>query len=103
MTKYDIKGSLVGFTRKTEEEMYELYHNHATTLGFSIRKNTKRREVVTKQIKEQYYVCSFHGDRRKQPNGATGHTDTNNNHKPGRQFLNEEKKAKTNYKNRLQS
>lgn len=32
---------------------------------------TKRREVGTKQVKEQYYVCSFHGDTRKTTNGDT--------------------------------
>lgn len=71
MTEDDIKGSLVDFTRKTEEEMYELYHKHVVALGFSITKSIKRREVGTKQIKEQYYVCSFHGDKRKPTNADT--------------------------------
>lgn len=43
---------------------------------------TKRREVGTKQVKEQYILCVFIPWRRKEDN-KWRHTNTNDNHKLG--------------------
>ncbi|KAH6762432.1 hypothetical protein C2S52_019865 [Perilla frutescens var. hirtella] len=54
---FDLSGSLIGFKRENFKEMYELYCLHAREIGFSVRKNTQRRNS-TGAVIEKYYVCS---------------------------------------------
>ncbi|XP_056696369.1 uncharacterized protein [Spinacia oleracea] len=57
----DVQGSLVGFTRKTFEEIYDLYKQHASVIGFSVRKHTTRYHTGTFNIIEKNYCCSAEG------------------------------------------
>ncbi|KAH6778399.1 hypothetical protein C2S51_009711 [Perilla frutescens var. frutescens] len=59
---FDLSGSLIGFKRESFKEMYELYCLHAREVGFSVKKNTQRRNS-TGAVTEKYYVCSSEGVR----------------------------------------
>ncbi|KAK9668709.1 hypothetical protein RND81_13G080100 [Saponaria officinalis] len=59
----DICGSLVGQTNKDLNELFELYCQHATKVGFSVRKSTQRLVKGTLIVKEKHYVCSNEGQR----------------------------------------
>ncbi|XP_073152030.1 protein FAR1-RELATED SEQUENCE 5-like [Henckelia pumila] len=60
----DITGSLIGLTRKTIDEMYQLYSNHARAIGFSVRKSTTRYCNNQKVVIEKYFLCSCSGTKR---------------------------------------
>ncbi|XP_056685454.1 protein FAR1-RELATED SEQUENCE 5-like [Spinacia oleracea] len=64
LTEDDIRGPLTGYTG-TVDELYELYDKHSILLGFSIRKNTLRRDQKTGEIKERYFCCSKEGKRKE--------------------------------------
>ncbi|KAH6803005.1 hypothetical protein C2S51_034451 [Perilla frutescens var. frutescens] len=59
----DFSGSLIGVKRQSFEQMFELYCQHAREVGFSVRKNTQRRNSVG-VVTEKYYVCSNEGFKR---------------------------------------
>ncbi|XP_073138365.1 protein FAR1-RELATED SEQUENCE 5-like [Henckelia pumila] len=60
----DITGSLIGLTRKTIDEMYQLYSNHARAVGFSVRKSTTRYCNNQKVVIEKYFLCSCSGTKK---------------------------------------
>ncbi|CAO2820372.1 unnamed protein product [Amaranthus hypochondriacus] len=58
-----LSGSLLGETRGTLEEMFELYKQHASLVGFSVRKGKHRMKQGTSDVNEKYYLCSAAGIR----------------------------------------
>ncbi|XP_073130235.1 protein FAR1-RELATED SEQUENCE 5-like [Henckelia pumila] len=60
----DITGSLIGLTRKTIDDMYQLYSNHARAIGFSVRKSTSRYSSYPDVVVEKYFVCSCSGSKK---------------------------------------
>ncbi|XP_073153190.1 uncharacterized protein [Henckelia pumila] len=60
----DITGSLIGLTKKTIDEMYQLYSNHARAIGFSVRKSTTRYCNNQKVVIEKYFLCSCSGTKK---------------------------------------
>ncbi|XP_056698371.1 protein FAR1-RELATED SEQUENCE 5-like [Spinacia oleracea] len=64
LTEDDIRGPLTGYTGIVDE-LHELYDKHSILLGFSIRKNTLRRDQKTGEIKERYFCCSKEGKRKE--------------------------------------
>ncbi|XP_073143038.1 protein FAR1-RELATED SEQUENCE 5-like isoform X2 [Henckelia pumila] len=60
----DITGSFMGLTRKTIDDMYQLYCNHASVIGFSARKSTTRHSNNGEVVVEKYFVCSCSGSKK---------------------------------------
>ncbi|CAO2840844.1 unnamed protein product [Amaranthus hypochondriacus] len=58
-----LSGSLLGETRGTLEEIFELYKQHASLVGFSVRKGKHRMKQGTSDVNEKYYLCSAAGIR----------------------------------------
>lgn len=54
---------MIGYTRATLAEIYDLYCEHACIVGFSVRKSTNRRKHGSDKIIEKEYVCSAAGKR----------------------------------------
>ncbi|KAL2896805.1 Protein FAR1-RELATED SEQUENCE 11, partial [Bienertia sinuspersici] len=63
LNQEEIRGCLVGEVRPTLDDIYELYCQHATIVGFSVRKAKNRKKEGTQIIKEKYYFCSAQGQR----------------------------------------
>ncbi|KAL2922017.1 Protein FAR1-RELATED SEQUENCE 5 [Bienertia sinuspersici] len=61
VTEEDISGSLIGYTRATLDEIYDLYCQHAFLVGFCVRKSTVRVKQGTDIITEKQFVCSAAG------------------------------------------
>ncbi|KAL2893766.1 Urease accessory protein UreE [Bienertia sinuspersici] len=69
-TEEDVSGSLIGFTRATLDEIYDLYCQDGFLVGFSVRKSTVRVKQGTDIITEKQFVCSAvgktnHGKKEK--------------------------------------
>ncbi|CAO2836459.1 unnamed protein product [Amaranthus hypochondriacus] len=58
-----LSGSLLGETRGTLEEMFELYKQDASLVGFSVRKGKHRMKQGTSNVNKKYYLCSAAGIR----------------------------------------
>ncbi|KAL2930128.1 Protein FAR1-RELATED SEQUENCE 4 [Bienertia sinuspersici] len=54
---------MVGEVRPTLDDIYELYCQYATIVGFSVNKAKKRKKEGAQIIKEKYYFCSAQGKR----------------------------------------
>ncbi|KAL2896019.1 Protein FAR1-RELATED SEQUENCE 6 [Bienertia sinuspersici] len=63
LNQEEIRGCLVGEVRPTLDDIYELYCQHASIVGFSVRKAKNRKKEGTQIIKEKYYFCSAQGER----------------------------------------
>ncbi|KAL2929167.1 Protein FAR1-RELATED SEQUENCE 5, partial [Bienertia sinuspersici] len=63
LNQEEIRGCLVGEVRPTLDDIYELYCQHASIVGFSVRKAKNREKEGTQIIKEKYYFCSAQGER----------------------------------------
>ncbi|KAL2921463.1 Protein FAR1-RELATED SEQUENCE 5 [Bienertia sinuspersici] len=88
MTEDEIKGSLVGYSAETVEELYDLYTKHSTLVGFSVRKDTVRRVPKTGIVKEKYYLCSFEGKRREtKPKTPKPNVENSKKKKPKQQAI----------------
>ncbi|KAL2931805.1 Protein FAR1-RELATED SEQUENCE 11, partial [Bienertia sinuspersici] len=66
----DLSGSLIGFTRATLDEIYDLYCQHVFLVGFSVRKSTIRVKQGTDIITKKQFLCSTvgktnHGKKEK--------------------------------------
>ncbi|KAL2943245.1 Protein FAR1-RELATED SEQUENCE 5 [Bienertia sinuspersici] len=57
-TEEDVSGSLIGFTRATLDEIYDLYCQHAFLVGFSVRKSTVRVKQGTDIITEKQFTTT---------------------------------------------
>ncbi|XP_073137297.1 protein FAR1-RELATED SEQUENCE 5-like [Henckelia pumila] len=60
----DITGSLIGLTRKTIDNIYQLYSNHSRAIGFSFCKSTTRYSSNQEVVVEKYFVCSCCGSKK---------------------------------------
>ncbi|KAL2903401.1 Protein FAR1-RELATED SEQUENCE 7 [Bienertia sinuspersici] len=88
MTEDEIKGSLLGYSAETAEELYDLYTKHSTLVGFSVRKGTVRRVPKTGIVKEKYYLCSFEGKRREtKPKTPKPNVENSKKKKPKQQAI----------------
>ncbi|KAL2935176.1 Protein FAR1-RELATED SEQUENCE 7 [Bienertia sinuspersici] len=70
MTEDEIKGSLVGYSAETAEELYDLYTKHSTLVGFSVRKGTVRRVPKTgkrRETKAQTPKPNVKNSKKKKP------------------------------------
>ncbi|KAL2904404.1 Protein FAR1-RELATED SEQUENCE 5 [Bienertia sinuspersici] len=63
LNQEEIRGCLVGEVRSTLDDIYELYCQHASIVGFSVRKAKNRKKKGTQIKKEKYYFCSAQGER----------------------------------------
>ncbi|KAL2942321.1 Protein FAR1-RELATED SEQUENCE 5 [Bienertia sinuspersici] len=63
LNQEEIRGCVVGEVRETLDDIYELYCQHASIVGFSVRKAKNRKKEGTQIIKEKYYFCSAQGER----------------------------------------
>ncbi|KAL2930064.1 Protein FAR1-RELATED SEQUENCE 6 [Bienertia sinuspersici] len=63
LNQEEIRGCLVGEVRPTLDDIYKLYCQHASIVGFSVRKAKNRKKEGTQIIKEKYYFCSAQGER----------------------------------------
>ncbi|KAL2894540.1 Protein FAR1-RELATED SEQUENCE 5, partial [Bienertia sinuspersici] len=59
----EIGGCLVGEVRQPLDDIYELYCQHATIVGFSVRKAKNRKKEGAHIIKEKNYFSSALGER----------------------------------------
>ncbi|CAO2837809.1 unnamed protein product [Amaranthus hypochondriacus] len=71
-TNEHLSGSLLGETRGTLEEMFELYKQHASLVGFSVRKGKHRMKQGTADVIEKYYLCSAAGIRNTEKKVVKG-------------------------------
>ena len=59
----ELGASLLGYTRSTMMEIYDLYKQHASIVGFGVRKGKHRPNPTTLNLKEKYYLCTAAGER----------------------------------------
>ncbi|KAL2929296.1 Protein FAR1-RELATED SEQUENCE 5 [Bienertia sinuspersici] len=64
-TEEDVSGSLIGFTRATLDEIYDLYCQHAFLVGFSVRKSTVRVKQGTDIITEKQFESTTEESTKK--------------------------------------